>query len=96
VLGIAALAAVLSHAGPASACAAVPTCLLPSGTYEFNVPLSAAAQSATGLPGDAGATGTADVTPEEHINEVCSTTSWSGTSSPVAAGPCPRRRVRAA
>ena len=75
VLAIAALAAALSQAGPASACAPVPNCLLPNGAYEFTVPLSGAAQSATGLPGDPSASGTADIMLEEGINQVCSTTS---------------------
>src|SRR4051812_3724833 len=54
-----------------------------SGTYSFSVPLSAAAQDATGLKGDPGGTGTANITMNASTNQVCATTSWSGIDSPV-------------
>jgi hypothetical protein len=57
-----------------------------SGTYSFTAPLSAAAQDATGIPGDPGGTGTSTITMNAATNQVCATTSWSGIDSPVVAG----------
>src|SRR5215208_3005189 len=54
-----------------------------SGTYSFSVPLSAAAQDATGVKGDPGGSGTANITMNSSTNQVCATTSWSGIDSPV-------------
>ena len=53
------------------------------GTASFNVPLSAAAQDATGVPGDPGATGNASITMDFGANRICTTLSWSGIDSRV-------------
>jgi hypothetical protein len=58
---------------------------LTSGTYSFTVPLSAADQNATGIPGDPGGTGTSSINMNVATNQVCATTSWSGVDSPVGA-----------
>jgi hypothetical protein len=54
-----------------------------TGTRTFSVPLSAAEQDATGVKGDPGGTGTANITMDLTNNRVCATTSWSGIDSPV-------------
>jgi hypothetical protein len=55
------------------------------GTASYSVPLSAATQNATGIPGDPGATGTSSISFDLTNNKVCATTSWSGVDSPVVA-----------
>ena len=57
-----------------------------TGRYTFTVPMSAATQTATGVAGDPGATGSTSVTLDLTNNRFCATTSWSGIDSPVAAG----------
>jgi len=57
-----------------------------SGSYSFSAPLSAAAQDATGIPGDPGASGTSNVTVNAATNQLCATTTWSGIDSKVVAG----------
>jgi hypothetical protein len=57
-----------------------------TGTFTFTAPLSAAAQDATGVPGDPGATGSSSITLDLTNNRLCATTSWSGIDSPVVAG----------
>ena len=62
-------------------------CFVPiEGTYTFNVPLDAATQNATHIPGDPGATGNSSITINLDANTVCATTSWSGIQAPVVAG----------
>ena len=56
---------------------------LTSGTYSRTVPLSAATQDATGVPGDPGGSGTTSLTMNQSANQICATTSWSGIDSPV-------------
>jgi hypothetical protein len=61
-----------------------PTPTLPiTGTSSYSIPLSAATQNATGVAGDPGGTGTANITLDATNNRVCSTVSWSGIDSPV-------------
>jgi hypothetical protein len=63
------------------------SCYIPiKGSYSFSVPLSAATQSASGLPGDPGGTGQSNITLNLDANTVCATTSWSGLHSPVMVG----------
>jgi hypothetical protein len=57
-----------------------------SGTYSYTVPMDAATQSATGVAGDPGATGTANITLDLTNNRFCATTSWSNVHSKVVAG----------
>jgi hypothetical protein len=57
-----------------------------TGVYTYSVPMSAATQSATGIAGDPGATGTANITLDLTNNRFCATTSWSGIDSKVVAG----------
>jgi hypothetical protein len=57
-----------------------------AGTFSYTIPLSAATQTATGVPGDGNATGTSNVTMNADTNQVCATTTWSGVSSPVVWG----------
>ncbi|HEX8076128.1 MAG TPA: CHRD domain-containing protein [Thermoleophilaceae bacterium] len=61
------------------------SCYLPitTGSYSYTVGLSAAAQNATGLPGDPGGTGTSYISTTVANNTVCATTYWSGIDSPV-------------
>jgi hypothetical protein len=54
-----------------------------SGSYSYSIPLSAAEQDATGIKGDPGGTGTANITMNAATNQVCATTTWSGIDSPV-------------
>jgi hypothetical protein len=83
-LGLTALIAAASSPSPASACAPITNCL-PHSTYTFVVSLSGANQSATGIPGDPGATGSSTITMSEATNNMCASTSWSGVRSPVVA-----------
>lgn len=63
---------------------AEPNCMLGvSGTHTYNVSLSAAKQTATGIAGDGNATGSSSITLDADTNTACATTSWSGTSSPI-------------
>jgi hypothetical protein len=57
-----------------------------AGTFTYSIPLSAATQSATGVAGDGNATGTSNITMNADTNQVCATTTWSGTSSPIVWG----------
>lgn len=61
-----------------------PNCMFGvTGTHSYNVSLSAAKQTATGVPGDGNATGSSSITLNADTNTACATTSWSGTSSPI-------------
>ncbi len=53
------------------------------GTFSFSVPLSERMQTATGVKGDLGGSGTSSITMNAGTNTVCATTSWSGIDSPV-------------
>jgi len=55
-------------------------------TYSWSVPLSGQAVIASGLPANAGASGTANITGNTATNQVCGTFSWSGVADPVVAG----------
>ena len=89
------VALIAALAGPGTAGAAcenprtakdIVSCYVPiQGQFTFNVPLDAATQSATGIPGDAGASGTSNITLDADTNMACATTSWSGVHSPVVA-----------
>ena len=57
-----------------------------TGRYTYSVPMSAATQTASGIPGDPGATGTSNITLDLTNNRFCATTTWSGIDSKVAAG----------
>ena len=54
-----------------------------NGRVSYTVPLSAATQNATGVPGDPGGSGTSYITLDLTNNQVCATTYWSGIDSPV-------------
>jgi hypothetical protein len=57
-----------------------------TGTSTWRIPLSAAVQSATGVAGDGNATGSTDISMNADTNQVCASTTWSGTSSPIVWG----------
>ena len=57
-----------------------------TGRYSFSVPMNAATQSATGIAGDPGGYGTANITLDLTNNRFCATTTWTGIDSPVAGG----------
>jgi len=90
-----ALIVALGEPAPASAVPTVPACTLTNpaaepnclfgvtGTHSYNVSLTAAAQNATGIPGDGTARGSSSITLNADTNTACATTSWSGNSSPV-------------
>ena len=93
-IAVAALIAALTGPGSASAdyCTnpvnpidRINSCYLPitKGNYSYTVGLSAAAQDATGIPGDPGGSGTSYITTDVPSNTVCATTYWSGIDSPV-------------
>ncbi|HEX8073917.1 MAG TPA: CHRD domain-containing protein [Thermoleophilaceae bacterium] len=84
-ISLAALSAALSNPSTASACAPITNCL-PSATYSFTSQMSAAQQSATGIPGDGSATGTSYITAYSKTNKICATTYWYNVSSPVMMG----------
>ncbi len=69
--------------GPTMPC--VPGSLSPylHGVFNYSIPLSAATQTASGVAGDPGGTGTSNITFDFNHNKVCATTSWSGIDSPV-------------
>jgi hypothetical protein len=55
-------------------------------TYSWSVPLSGQAVIASGLPANASASGTANITANTANNQVCGSFTWSGVASPVVAG----------
>jgi hypothetical protein len=57
-----------------------------TGTYSFSVPMDTATQNATGVAGDPGASGTANITLDLSNNRFCATTTWTGVDSTVAGG----------
>jgi hypothetical protein len=57
-----------------------------SGTRSFNVALNTATQNATGVAGDPGASGTANITLDLSNNRICTTSTWSGIDSMVVGG----------
>jgi CHRD domain len=57
-----------------------------TATRTFNVSLNTATQSATGIAGDSGASGTANIRLEMGNNRICTTSSWSGIDSMVVGG----------
>jgi hypothetical protein len=60
--------------------------LATSGSSGWAVPLSAATQTATGVAGDGNATGKSEIYMNADTNQVCATTTWSGTSAPIVWG----------
>ena len=88
------LAAGLGGASPASAACENPftptdlvNCVVPvTGTYTFNVALDSATQSASGVPGDPGASGSASITMNAGGNQVCWTYTVSGAGTVASAG----------
>jgi hypothetical protein len=59
---------------------------LPPSSKTFNVPLSGAEQTASGIPGDPDGSGSATITMNKGTHQVCSTVSWSNIAQPVVAG----------
>jgi hypothetical protein len=57
-----------------------------TGRYTYSVAMNTATQNATGIAGDPGASGTANITLDLTNNRFCATTTWSGVDSKVAAG----------
>src|SRR4051794_14649172 len=57
-----------------------------ASAYSWNVTMTAAAQCASGLPCDTGASGTANIFTGSNANQLCGTFSWSGIHGAVGFG----------
>src|SRR5215212_7711316 len=57
-----------------------------ASAYSWNVSMTAAAQCASGLPCDTGASGTANIFTGSNANQLCGTVSWSGIHGAVGFG----------
>src|SRR5689334_6164781 len=57
-----------------------------ASAYSWNVGMDAAQQCASGLPCDAGASGTANIFTGSNANQLCGTFSWSGVHGSVGFG----------